>query len=251
MKVFNKLEVGIDGDKKNIFFGIPDTKEELNAMYSLRYKVYSKKGYIDKVEFKEGMEVDEYDKENKCVYFIAKIDDKIIGTVRVISDDFLPTEKECFLFEEPDQIGKIPRNKRIEFGRLIAIPYDESRSIYLPRHVVMLFLFKSVITYLIDNKVMGGYAFIKNKLKEKLEKIKVPFHRIKKYEQVYSEKGILYNYFNQPDDKVIPIYFIVDELDGYIKKALNNRFMFTSTNKREFVLKNNFYNKLLKLIGVK
>ncbi|MEW5907685.1 MAG: acyl-homoserine-lactone synthase [Patescibacteria group bacterium] len=246
MKTIYQLQVKIGDKDKIINFGIPDNPDEIEKMYRLRFNIYSYKKYIDPKLFPDGIEKDEYDFKNKCTYFIAKLDDKVLGTVRLIKDEYLPTEKECFKFDEPEEMKKIPRNQRVELGRLVIIPPDKDRKIYLPRNLIMLFLINTLVTWGIENNIPAGYAFIKEKLKIKLNKLKAPIHLIKNYTQIYPKDGIIYGYFNQEDDKAIPIYFLTQEFKNFIDGKSN---MFKKEGSK-FILRENLYNKFLRLMKI-
>lgn len=249
MKILNTLKLKIDKKEKEIFFGLAETNQELEEMFRLRYQVYSARDYIDADLFPECLEKDVCDAENKCVYFIAKIDDKIIGTVRLIRDYYLPTEKECFDFKEPQDMAKISRTQRAEIGRLIVIPHKINGQ-YLPRHLGMLFLMDALLKYATQNNILGGYAFIKSKLEKKLVKIKIPFHIINPHTQIYPQNGVIYKYFNQKDDPVVPIYFINGEVQKRLDEILGNKLMFKKIGEDNFVLRENFYNRFLKLLKI-
>ncbi len=248
MKILKELRLNVNGTSKVIYFGSPDNHDELTEMYKLRYDVYSSRGYINKKISAEGLEKDNYDKENKCDYFIAKIDGRIIGTARLIRDSILPTEKECFVFEEPEEIGRIPRNNRAELGRLIVIPYG--KNVYLPRNLVTLFLLSCLLDFCLENNILGGYAFIKDKLKIKLQKLKMPIHVIENFVQKYPQNGLLAGYFGDKENSVVPMYFIVDEFKKYIDKTINNSLMFKKNNNSEYLLRENPYNKFLKILKI-
>lgn len=242
MQLFNKLLVKNNKKILNIDFEIPDNSEELEK----RFEIYSKKKYIEPSRFPDHLEKDEYDFNNKSIYFIAKINDQIIGTMRLIKDIILPTQI-YFEFEEPPEIAKISPSNRIEIGRLISAPYALSNKIHLPQHIIMLMLFKTAADYALKNNYLGGYAFIKSKLEKKLSKLRIPFHRIESYIQKYPSNGILFNYFNDPDDPVLPVYYLTNEFHYYIEKILNNILLFKKISKTEFYLRSNFiYNFIMK-----
>lgn len=243
MKIIYKLSLKLKRDAKNIFFGIPNNEDEMQKMFSLREKIYKKSGYINMDSDK-----DEYDSNGKCVYFIAEIDEEIIGTVRLIIDNPLPTQKDCFDFEEPFEMEKISKDKRGEMSRLISVPYKEK--IYLPRHLVMLFLIACVLKYSEENGIIGGYSFITSKLYGKISKIKVPFHSIKNYRLKYPDNGLMHPYFSKPGNPILPISYNIGEIGKYINDFLKNKFMFKKLNEFEFQFKNNLYTKFLKLLKV-
>jgi len=242
-----ELQVKVNGENKLIYFGVPDNENEILEMHKLRYEIYSKKDYIYEEKFKDGIEKDEYDLDKKSHYFIAKIEDRIIGSVRLIRDYYLPTEKD-FKFEEPEEMKKIPREQRGETGRLVITPY--SKEIYLPRNIILLFLIDCLLEFSVESHIAGGYSFVKSSLLNKLNKLEMPIHIIKNYIQVYPKDGILYKYFNQEDDKVIPIYIFTDEVKKYLNGLINNRKMFEKISEKKFILRENLYNGFLKFLKI-
>ena len=248
MRVMYELDVKDNKQNKTIYFGVPDSTQEFQEMHQLRYVVYSSRGYIDSNLFPTQQEKDDYDLSGKCSYFIAKVDNKIVGTVRLIKDQFLPTEKECFSFKEPLDIKTIPREDRAEIGRLIVARNDNNK--FLPRNIVMLFLIKCLTDFGLNNRIDGGYAFIKQKLDSKLKKLKIPIHEIENYRQIYQQEGILYNYFCQENDRVIPIYFLTKEIGKYIDEVLDNSHMFKKIEDKKYILRGSLYNVFLKMLGI-
>ncbi|MFA6255294.1 MAG: acyl-homoserine-lactone synthase [Patescibacteria group bacterium] len=243
MKVLNEISLRINKNEKTIYFGMPDHNEELVEMYKFRYRIYLERSYI--IRNQEEKEVDDYD-DGRSVYFIAKIDDRIIGTVRLIRDEYLPTEKDCFQFQEPLEISKIPRNKRAELGRLIVERYDEKS--FLPRHLVLLGLTYTVMNYALENNIYGGYSFIKDSLRLKLEKLKFPFHFIKDFKQVYC-KSVLSNYFKDNKDPVWPIYYLSEEVVPYCNKIFNNQLFFKRGNSGRLIFRNQFIFKVFQKLN--
>jgi len=181
--------------------GYPETKEELDAMFELRTEVYKQEGYITAED-----DIDQYDLDNKCVYFIAKIDEKLVGTVRLVIDDPLPTEL-YFDFEEPEEIARIPRNKRGEISRLIGIAKGMN-------HLVSLGLIKAIIEWAKENDFWGGYSSIfKGNFNEAFSMLAQPISSATmKY-----DSELLHNYFYK-GEKVLPIYYIRDEAAEFVEK---------------------------------
>lgn len=203
-----------NGKEKIVYFGQPDQTSELEETYKFRNDQYIKRGYIEKGFYPDGRDYDELDRKNKCEYFIAKVDDRLIGTLRLIMDDYLPTETECFDFAEPKAIKRIPRNKRAEIGRLIVSRYCDD--IFFPRHIIMLGLLMDAFNYCQEQHIQGGYSFIKDKLRKKFKKILFPIHVIKEFEQIYN-LPTLHNYFSDPQDTVWPIYYLSREVQLYFR----------------------------------
>ncbi len=220
MDVKNTLNLKIGGENKTIYFGIVSNEEEKEQVFKLRFDVYSKKGYIIPENFPSKKESDYYDENNLSTYFAAKMDGKVVALARVIKDNVLPTEK-YFDFPEPQKMKKINKEDRRELGRLIVSPVSVNGE-YMPRHIIMLFLFKTLLDWANENNIKGGYAFIKSKLYNKLNKLKIPFWEIKYSSRNIPRGDILFNYFNNEEDPVIPIYFLVGEVNKKIKKMVGS-----------------------------
>ena len=250
MEVVTRLNVGKRFGSKTILFGYPTTQTEFDEMFRLRYDVYSRRGYIEPSRFPDKQEKDEFDKDNRTRYFIAQIEGgRIIGTVRLIIKDQLPTE-EYFLFKEPAKISEVPRSKRGELGRFIIIPPDKAKGEYLPRNLVMLFITDLLADYGIAHDIAGGYVFIKSSLNEKFKKLRAPFHVVTPYKQHYPENGVLLPYFTQPDDPVMPAYFLTKECKKFANRLLRASLMFKIERTGDFMLKSNLYTSFLRMIHV-
>ena len=247
MKVLNKLILNYKHNPIIILFGMPETEEEFKEMFELRFNIYKEKNYIEPEKLKENLDLDDYDKQNKCTYFIAKIDEKIIGSARLIKDYPLPTQI-YFEFEEPQKMKELPNDLKVEISRLVVAPYKINNLTYLPRHIVMLMLFKTISKYAKEQNYKAGYAFIKSKLFYKLKNLKIPFYLIENYKQRYPEDGILYKYFNDPNDPVIPIYYFLEDIERYFNKLFSFKLLFTK-KEDEIIMKNlAIYNLLLKFL---
>jgi len=155
----------------------------------------------------------------------------------------LPTEKECFRFVEPEAIKKIHRGCRAEVGRLIAKKYRVGNN-FLPRHMTLLALFAAVEKFSSENNIAGGYAFIKNSLKKKLEKLMFPFHEIKPNEEIYGQ-GVLKPYFDQKKNPVIPIYFLASEIRQYFIGMTRFKLLLVRINENEYRFKKTSILKIL------
>jgi len=236
MKVYKKIYFKTKkGNEKVIYLGEPIQEGEMEEMFKLRYEVYVEHNYISKKLFPDRQEKDSYDLEKKCIYFIAVIDDEVIGSIRVIRDDALPTEKECFKFRAPKEIKEILRDRRAELSRLIAKKHRTGGN-FLPRHLVLLGLLSVALEFALKNNIEGGYAFIKNSLYKKLKKIRIPFHTIKSYQQIY-DQAVLRKYFHQEKNPVRPIYFLRSEIEQYLNWLFNNKLFFEKLSETEYRLK--------------
>ncbi len=247
MKIFKKLGLMVGDENKIIYFGIPDSDDEIEEMHKLRYSIYSQKKYIE--ERDHALDIDEYDDGNRSTYFIAKLDNKIIGTVRLIIDDILPTEK-AFAFENPKELLKLGKNNRCELGRLIIRPYNKEKNLYLPRNIILLFLIYCIVLHSEDKNIYYGYSFVKESLLKKMKKLKIPITEIENFKQIYPEGAILHKYFMQNHDKVVPIYFLTDNVKSYITKVVHRKKLFKKINQDTFILNDSLYNKFLRRIKI-
>lgn len=251
MQLFRELHVTLDDGPHIISFGIPDTKEEREAMYRLRYNEYSRRGYIDPVLFPDGIESDAFDTSDSVHHFIAVYDgSQVIGTVRAIQSTPLPTEEYFSLTSVPKEIQAIPKEKRIELGRLIVIPPDRERGVFLPRNIVMLFMFYTLSNYGLELGYEGGLSFIKEALHKKLKKVRFPINPLDWTDVHYPKGGILEPYFSQKDDPVIPVSFETKEVLNFCRRMVDNQFIFKKTTETQYELQSNVYTKFLKSIKV-
>jgi N-acyl-L-homoserine lactone synthetase len=248
MIISRTLSVVVNGNTEKVLFGIPDTEDEKDKMFRLRYSEYSRREYIDSEKFSNQSEQDEYDIDGTSVYFIAMWRDVVVGTIRLIQKDHLPTES-AFEFTEPQLLSKVPRSQRAEFGRFIIVPLDRSRGIYLPRGLVMMVMFDVLLQYCIEHNLKGGYSFIKTSLYKKMSRLKFPIHIISPYTQVYPEDGVLYKYFSQKNDPVLPIAFLTDDFAVYFGKKLSNKFLFKK-NGRDIIMRDTIYTHIMKLLRI-
>lgn len=251
MNIHNILQLGKNNDI-SVFFGEADNEEEKNEIYRLRYSVYSKKKYIDENRYSNMSESDVIDGASDTVHFIAVVKHKnytkVIGYIRLIKNDVLPTQR-YFIFSEPEEMKKISKYRKFEIGRFVIIPPDKKNNFYLPRGLVRLFLLHTIAEYASTAGLEGGYAFIKKTLDQKLKKNNFPIHYIHNYILNYPRDGILYNYFNQNDDPVFPIYFFTNEVKLFTNRKLNNKFLFKRNN-RIYIFSTGLICNILKLLKI-
>ncbi len=249
--MIKKRQLEIKREKDNsclIDFGVAE-ESDMDAVYRLRFSVYSQRGYIDPERFPDGREFDHYDEEGESVHFIAKIEDKVIACVRVIKDTPLPTER-YFSFMPPKEIEKIDPENRCELGRLIIIPPNKEKGEYLPRGLVMLMLINVLAVHGMENGVMGGYSFVKKSLEIKMTKRKMPFRKIEGFKTDYPDTGVLYNYFNQESDPVVPIFFMTQQFMDYTNRYINNKLLFKKVDEEGLLLRSNLYVKFLRFLRI-
>jgi N-acyl-L-homoserine lactone synthetase len=247
MKILKTVQVDIDGKEETIDFGIPETSAEMQKMFALRYSEYSRRGYINPEKYSDGQEKDDYD-DGRSFYFIAVWKDKAIGTIRLIQDNILPTEND-FQFDEPTELSGISRQNRAEFGRFVIVPPDRQNKKFLPRGLVMLVMFSVLLEYCREQNILGGYSFIKTDLYKKMCRLRMPVRIISPYLQKYPENGVLHNYFSQKENPVIPIVFLTDDFENYLRKILSFKLIF-AINGKNIRMKNNFFTRLLRFLKI-
>lgn len=135
-------------------------------------------------------------------------------------------------------LSTLPADRKGELSRLVVIPWNRGQS-DLPRHLVMLFLIHMLARYFKENRMRGGYAFIKSKLGEKLCKTKMPVHRIDSCSVRYRNDGVLHHYFNRPNDPVLPISYDANEINDHVIAQIK-RFT-TRRSEEEFEVDRIFY----------
>lgn len=247
MKVTYRLKVKINSEYKVIEFGEPSTGEEKHEMFELRHEIYSQRNYFNKSYSAKELDIDAYDRLDSTKYFIAKLEGKIIGSVRRISGAKLPTEL-YFEFEEPREMKSVGPNERAEVSRLVV--KRPSEKYYLPRNVVMLFMVKALVEQASKDRIKGGYMFLKLGVRQKLRRLKVPIHLIRGYSQTYPKTGIMAPYFFNPNDKVIPAYFKIQEISEFLKNTTDNRWIFKNEGNGNYLLKSNVYNIFLRALKI-
>lgn len=236
-----------NGLQKEIFFGAPDLDTEMEEMYRQRYRVYVNNEYIEEAEGDGSAEMDAYDVEGRCAYFIAKMDGKIIGSVRLIRDNKLPME--CFYqFTQPAALTNFSRSEICEISRLVIERPIEN--FFLPRNIVLLFLIDVLLEYSKENNIKIGYAFLKENLINKLAKLSLPISLIGTHTLIYPKNGRMSNYFYNSENAALPAYFIAEYFHYYLKRRIYDKKMFEKITDTEFFLKSNLYNSFLKMMNI-
>lgn len=240
MEILSSIKIK-NGDKEaKIHFCLLTEESEKQQMFSLRKKIYTERGYIP-----EGADdFDDYDSNKSTKYFAAVVDKNIIGSVRVIYGDFLPTEK-FFSFKKPLEVSGFSKNQKAELSRLVVEPFKFGAT-YLPRGLLLLFILKVIVEKFEEENVVGGYAFIKESLRKKMSSRGMPLHFLSDFELLYPETGVMYNYFSQKDDPVTPIYYLTNEFSAYIQKIISSP-LFKHVETGEYLLRRRLYNLYTKL----
>ncbi len=232
-------------DNKTIMFGVADPSDA-EDIFRLRYKVYAKYNYLNLKLFPKKKESDGNDFDGSSVYFIAKVEDRILGFVRLIQGKNLPI-KNNYTFTPPEDISSSDRKHTVELGRLIIDKYSEDQ--YFPRNIILLFLISVLVEYCKENSIYFAYSFLKQRLIKKLNLLKIPHVIFNKYILKYPKTGPMAPYFFDESDPALPGYFKLQDMQKYVDKTLKNKLLFKKSGDT-FFLKRNLYTKFLKTAGV-
>lgn len=225
--ISNKKEQDID-------FGIAISKEEIQNVYSFRYMVYLEKGHICKK--KDQKDIDYFDEKKLCRYYIAKYNNNLIGTLRIIYSNPSPTKALFYEFTVPDKIANIKDENILEVGRLISRPFVFSLKI--PRHLIMIGLFHAIGVDQFNNKYQAGYGSIKKSVYDKLRAIGLPVNEITSAlpRKIINLRGVK-NFFKESKDAPHPVYYIIDEVRDYLNGLFNNVLVFKKNSPKHYVLR--------------
>lgn len=204
MRIINNYSLKNIGLEDKLIVYFPSDDQEKKEIFKFRYFHYFKNGYIDFNS--SSIDFDKYDNCDSTVTIAVKSEKHqvVLACVRIIRVNPLPIIKDCFIFREPFFIKFFGQGKIFEVSRLIIDRY--SKDYFLPRHLILFIIIKEIFFYSRNNRYLFSYAFIKRKLFIKLKKIYFPLFQIKNYTLKY-KSGVLFKYFNQNGDPVIPVYF--------------------------------------------
>lgn len=240
--MYSAIKIWVPNFELPIEIGVLDTEEEKKKMYQLRYKIYVEKhNYIPKELITNGLDIDDYDKQGKCTYIIAKHNNQIIGSLRIINDDPLPIKDHYFSFIDKES-SNLPAEKMIEVGRLTSLGKSDFLP-YFPRHLIMLGLFFITGSYLEKNKVEVLYGALKKYIFNKFVKLSFPATLIKPYTSIFDATKTndpLKNFFNQPNDPVVPVRVLVKEGNVFMGDLFNGGLVFKKKNFNEYKYRGNF-----------
>ncbi|MCD6232845.1 GNAT family N-acetyltransferase [bacterium] len=204
-------------------FGVPDTDEEKDKMFRLRYQVYVvEKKYGHESKFAERKEIDEYDEKNQCQYFIAVLDKELVGTVRLVKYPF-PVMTEFLGFPISDSTKDVHRNQLAEVSRMISKP---PRFVF-PRHFITLGLLYVLLNWGISNGIKIGYGVVERSFEIELKKFGVPFYQISGL--CVKENSItktFSGYFLKHQKDLFVFYFLFSEMKKWLERIVGNELIF-------------------------
>jgi N-acyl-L-homoserine lactone synthetase len=150
------------------------TSEELIDVYRLRYKVYClERGYERPDDYPDGIETDEYDQYS--VHFIAYVDSKPVGTVRLILPNPLgiPVERFCNVDKEFINSDNL---RFAEISRL-AVSSEASKGFLIERSKITLALLKHLHFYAKDLNVGCFLSAMSTALERLLDRCGMKFKK--------------------------------------------------------------------------
>jgi N-acyl-L-homoserine lactone synthetase len=197
------LQLHSGGQLLTIDFGAPTLPDEYFQMFRLRHDRYLEKGYIAARD--DGLDYDIYDQRKQCHYVIASIDRRVVGTVRLIVGNTLPTE-DYFSFHEPDQMRELPRSCRGEVSRLVV-----EREAKLAQHLITIGLVYTLYLIAEEGQILGGYLYVKNYLRRILASLGIPLHDVGSYTLKHAP-DYMAGYFAETQEPTAPLYFLTKEV---------------------------------------
>lgn len=134
----------------NIIYKLAGTKEEKKKIFKLRFQGYCLElGWLNPKNYPDKKESDEWDKF--AYHFLAKEEDKIIGTLRLI-----PFEQgEFYTKKFIPNADKMPKNVCLEVSRLYVLPSKRGG-----QAKIMLNLCNTAKEFCIKNNFLYCYALM-------------------------------------------------------------------------------------------
>lgn len=186
---------------------------EMKALYKYRYSIYLKYGLIEQNNLK--IDKDNYD--DHCHHIVATFDDKIIGTLRVIHGNVIPTLDYYYNFDTSMPLLNYPRSRIFEVGRIIATPHIVTH--LMSSHFILLMMFEYVVTFTKKHGLDMSIGAMKKRIVNQLERVKFPIHTITNANLVYNphqHHDPLTLFFNEhKTGKICPVFIGRKEAETY------------------------------------
>lgn len=207
-----------------VSFGVPTTNDEFQAMYALRYKVYHEELGYGQVGPNE-TDKDQFDRQGEALYLIATIEGVIVGCLRIVTTQVLPTER-FYEFHKP-----FPKTQKGDWGRLISRPHWFGFE-DLPRGVISTGLLLASLALSEEKGIIHGYGTMKKRAYKKIHSRGFPV-KVLTPKRLIGMKGIngdpLQNFFS-PTDPVVPLTFNLIDSKKFMVVLKENYFQNTETN---------------------
>ena len=225
MKVLLTISRREQGRDQVIQFGVPETQQEVQHMHQLRYQVFvEKKRYISEANGLEGSEMDQFDHNDGCHYFIAQCDEQLVGSIRLIHHYPLPLHYH-WRFEEPIDLRGLQHHQIVEVSRLVS---HRPSAIIIPPSLVPLGLIRCATHFCLAHDIRAAYATMQMKLVSQMEQWGLPVQRMDAYELINDESDDdpLKHYYNNPKYPVCPTYFRPQEVNHFYRDLLQQALVF-------------------------
>ena len=145
------------------------TDEEMNQIFSLRYKVYClEKGFLPKEQYPDETESDKFDQRSAHFFAVDTSDlSQPLGYVRLILNSEIG-----FPVVNHFQLGKpiMDMNSVTEISRLIVPKEFRHQTLY-----ILMGLCKEIYLYCRENNIQGCYAVLEPTLQRMLKGFGLPF----------------------------------------------------------------------------
>lgn len=236
------LQLKRDGNWDTIEFRRLDP-EVLQEAFRLRFLVYSQRGYLDRDWEAENLkDMDEFDESGDTVHFGALLNGELIAYIRGIPGPNFPMS--VFFNLENSEIYQKFGSDSFELGRFVV--KKPNKGSFLPRNILFLFLLRQILRYCHDNGYKYSFAFITDRLKEKMTTLKMPFHEIDSWHLRYPRDGKMAPYFY--DRKITPVYFLESKFSRYLDRVFKKFRIIKKIDSQTFRLRTGFYTFVLKLL---
>src|SRR5215469_7064057 len=225
MKVLLTISRREQGPDQVIQFGVPETQQEVQHMHQLRYQVFvEKKRYISEANGLEGSEMDQFDHNAGCHYFIAQCDEQLVGSIRLIHHYPLPLHYH-WRFEEPIDLRGLQHHQIVEVSRLVS---HRPSAIIIPPSLVPLGLIRCATHFCLAHDIRAAYATMQMKLVSQMEQWGLPVQRMDAYELINDESDDdpLKHYYHNPKYPVCPTYFRPQEVNHFYEDLLQQALVF-------------------------
>jgi N-acyl-L-homoserine lactone synthetase len=219
-----KILFTLQDKKRIIHFGIPLSNQEYKDMFQLRYRVY----YEEMRYGETGLNItdkDQFDMDGEVLYLIAKIEEIVVGCLRIVTNSQLPIER-FYRFKKA-----FPTSNKGDWGRLISRPHWFGYT-DLSRGLISTGLLLTSILLSDQKNIKYGYGVMKQRAFKKIKSRGFPVQVMHPTETIGIagiDQDPLQNFFSI-DDTVVPLSFNLLESKKFMLLLQENYFEEVHTN---------------------
>lgn len=207
----------IQSKKDTISFGLPSTYEEYQQMMELRHQVYYEE--LNYSLQNKKTDKDYFDEKGVAHYVIAKIEDTVVGTVRVIIDQAPPMVK-FYTIKDRNIVSRLHKEPVADIGRLISRAYQRGFT-DVPRGIVSFGLLLALTEVIEQKGIKLGCGSIKPYVYKKLKHMGIPIMKINKHKYALNPNhGIpgenMGNFFQNKSQAPYPILLHLTYIKEYM-----------------------------------